>query len=88
MVNKGHGRIEMRRCWSVADPDCIGYINDRQKYFGLISVAMVESERLVDSETSNQVRYYISGLPGSAESLLRGDPWTLGYRELSIALPV
>ena len=22
-VNKGHGRIEMRRCWSVSDPDHI-----------------------------------------------------------------
>ena len=69
-VNKGHGRIETRRCWSVSDPDYIGYINDRQKWSGLTSVAMVESERLVDSETSNQVRYYISSLPSRAESLL------------------
>ena len=51
-VNKGHGRIETRRCWSVSDPDYIGYINDHQKWSGLTSVAMVESERLIDSETS------------------------------------
>ena len=44
-VNKGHGRIETRRCWSVSDPDHLSYINDRNEWTKLTSVVMIESER-------------------------------------------
>lgn len=69
-VNKGHGRIETRRCWAVSDPDYISYVNDRQEWHGLTSMVMVEAERLVDGKTTRQVRYYISSLPNRAEALL------------------
>ena len=44
-VNKGHGRIETRRCWSVSDPDHLSYINDRNEWTKLTSVVMIESEQ-------------------------------------------
>ena len=70
-VNKGHGRIEMRRCWSVSDPDHIDYLNDRQEWTELTSVAMVESERCGgDGRTSTEVRYYLSNLPNRADRIL------------------
>ena len=69
-VNKGHGRIETRRCWAVSDPDYISYVNDSQEWHRLTSMVMVESERLVDGKTTRQVRYYISSLPNRAETLL------------------
>ena len=69
-VNKEPARIETRRCWSVSDPDHIGYINDRQEWSELTSIAMVESERLVDGKMSRQVRYYISSLPNRADRML------------------
>ena len=69
-VNKDHGRIETRRCWTVSDPDHIRYINDRQEWPKLTSVAMVESERLIDGNRSKQVRCYISSLPNRAERML------------------
>ena len=47
-VNKGHGRIETRRCWSVSDPDHLSYINDRNEWTKLTSVVMIESERIED----------------------------------------
>lgn len=28
-VDKGHGRIEIRRCWTISDPECLEYINER-----------------------------------------------------------
>ena len=69
-VNKGHGRIETRRCWSVSDPDHLSYLNDRNEWINLASVVMVESERIEDGKTSTQTRYYISSLPNDARLLL------------------
>ncbi len=69
-VDTGHGRIETRRCWMVWDPDCVGYVNEDREWVNLTSVAMVESERLIDGNTSKEVRYYISSLPAQAERML------------------
>ena len=69
-VNKDHGRIETRRCWSVADPEHIEYFNDRGEWTNLRSVAMVESERLIAGERDRGVRYYISSLPEDAARTL------------------
>ena len=69
-VNKNHGRVETRRCWSVSDPDWIGYFNDRGEWPNLRSVAMVESERLIAGERDRGVRYYISSLPEDAARTL------------------
>ena len=69
-VNKDHGRIETRRCWSVSDPGYISYFNDLDEWPCLRSVAMVESERLVNGERFTSVRYYISSLPEDAVRIL------------------
>ncbi len=69
-VNKGHGRIETRRCWAVSDPDHLSYINDRNEWTKLASVVMVDSERIEDGKTSTQTRYYISSLSNDARVLL------------------
>ena len=69
-VEKGHGRVETRRCRVVSEPAFIDYFNDRGEWPSLRSVALVESERYVDGKTSSETRYYISSLPGSAERLL------------------
>ena len=47
-VEKGHGRIETRRRWSMSDAERIDWLNDRGEWSQLTSVAMVESERLID----------------------------------------
>ena len=69
-VEKGHGRVETRRCRVVSDPAYIDYFNDRGEWPKLRSVALVESERHVNGKTSSEIRYYISSLSGSAERLL------------------
>ena len=69
-VGKGHGRIEKRRCWAVSDPDHLGYVNDRNEWASLRTLAMVESERTDNGKTSTQTRYYISSLPNDARTLL------------------
>lgn len=69
-VNKGHGRLERRRCSSIADPECISYLNPRGQWRGLRSVAKVTGERRIGEKVSKESRYYISSLPGAAKELL------------------
>ena len=71
-VEKGHGRIEKRRCWAVSDPAYLGYVNDRGEWTKLKSLAMVESERTENGDTTTQTRYYISSLTNDARRLLNG----------------
>ena len=69
-VNKGHGRLEHRRCWSIADQECLSYLNSRGEWRGLQSVAKVTGERRIGEKVSIESRYYISSLPGDAKQLL------------------
>ncbi len=69
-VNKGHGRLEHRRCWSMADQESLSYLNARGEWQGLQSVAKVTGERRIGETVSKESRYYISSLPGNAEQLL------------------
>lgn len=69
-VNKGHGRLEHRQCWSMATPEYLSYLNPGGEWPGLRSVAKVTGERRKGEEVSVESRYYISSLPGDAEQLL------------------
>jgi predicted transposase YbfD/YdcC len=69
-VNKGHGRIETRECWSTSDPAYLNLIRDRENWAGLRSIAMVVSTRMLGDKQTKKVRYYISSLPGTPEKLL------------------
>ncbi len=69
-VNKGHGRLEHRRCWSLADRECLSYLNSRGEWRGLKSVAKVTGERRIGEKVSIESRYYISSLPGNAKQVL------------------
>jgi predicted transposase YbfD/YdcC len=60
-VEKGHGRIEIRRSWQSGD---IGWFADRAEWEALRSVGVVEAEREVaGSAPSTERRYYLSSLP-------------------------
>lgn len=69
IFDKGHGRIESRRCW--VSYDALPRINSSQKWEGLQTIVMVESERIIKDETTIEHRYYISSTENDAESLLR-----------------
>ena len=69
-VNKGHGRLERRRCWSIADQECVSYLNSSGEWRGLQSVTKVTGERRIGEEVSMESRYFISSLPGDAKQLL------------------
>lgn len=69
-VNKGHGRIDVRRCWTTADPEYLASIRNQHKWPGLQSIAMVITKRIINQEVSTETRFYISSLSGNAEQIL------------------
>ena len=69
-VNKGHGRIEIRECWSISDPEYLQNLKGASKWKGLRSIALVISTRITDKKTTVKNRYYISSLPSEAKHLL------------------
>lgn len=69
-VEKGHGRIEIRECWTLDDPEYLAYLRDMDKWAGLQTIAMVKRERRLEDRTEQETRYYISSLDGEAQVLL------------------
>lgn len=67
-LEKGHGRVESRRCWVAYKS--LPHIDGSQNGEGLQTIVMVESERTVKEETTIEHRYYISSAEDSAKSLL------------------
>lgn len=70
-VDKGHGRMEVRECWSTSDPGYLSYIASLAEWPALQSIAMLQAERQLDDKRTVQRRYYISSLKNEAKLLLR-----------------
>jgi len=60
-VDKSHGRIEIRKCWSCWETD---WLVQRHHWSGLSSMVVVESTRTVNGNTSTERRYFISSHSG------------------------
>lgn len=69
-VDKGHGRIEIRECWTTSDPEYLRYIATLAEWQGLRSIAVVQAERRLGDETTVTRRYFISSLESDAKLLL------------------
>jgi predicted transposase YbfD/YdcC len=65
-VNKGHGRIEIRRHWTISEPEFISYLDPNGKWKDLSSIGMVEAERHIGDQTTCENRYYILSSSGDA----------------------
>jgi len=63
-VNKAHGRIETRRCWTIDDPDYIAWLDPQQRWADLRSVVRIETERRLGQDISREIRHYITSLAG------------------------
>jgi len=70
-VNKGHGRIETRQCWTISDPDILCHLRGVPDWEKLQAVVRVRAERRIGAEKTMDDRYYISSLTGSARKVLR-----------------
>jgi predicted transposase YbfD/YdcC len=65
-LEKNHGRIEVRRCWTIAEPSYLDYLNDAQAWTRLRTVVMVEAERQSGDATTLETRYFIASLENNA----------------------
>jgi len=71
MVNKDHGRIEIRQCWAISDPEYLANIRDLKRWEGIQTLVMILSERRIGDDSEVQDRYLISSLESNAEKILR-----------------
>ena len=68
VVEKDHGRIEVRRCYAFNQIDCLA---SSERWPDLTSFAVIASERTIKDKTTRELRFYISSLPADAARLNR-----------------
>ena len=66
IVEKDHGRLEVRRCYAFDQIDCL---HAPQRWPDLQSFAVIASERTINGKTTLEHRLYISSLPADAARL-------------------
>jgi predicted transposase YbfD/YdcC len=71
IVNKSHGRVEIRECWAISGQDSLQFLRDAGRWPGLRTIAMVISWRQLNGRTTAETRYYITSLPNDAARILR-----------------
>jgi predicted transposase YbfD/YdcC len=64
-VAGGHGRVEVRRAWTITDPAYLRYLDPQGTWPHLRSIGMVQAERRVGTRVTHEVRYYLSSLEGA-----------------------
>ena len=70
-LDNGHGRQEIRRCWTISEPDFIHFLNPNHKWVGLKSIGLVEAERHLADTVTKERRFFIASLDGQAEQFAR-----------------
>lgn len=69
-LDKGHGRIETRRCTAVGELDWLDLLGLRGRWSKLTSVACIESTREFAGKIETEKRYVISSLPADSRHIL------------------
>lgn len=64
-VDKGHGRVEVRRYWLSDD---LSGVDKPQRWVGLKAIGMVESQRHLNGKVSVERRYYITSFNRGAKA--------------------
>jgi predicted transposase YbfD/YdcC len=66
-VDKGHGRIEVRRCWSST---ALEWLEQRAQWPDLGMIALVDSECHQGDKVSVERRYFIASLRTDAQTVM------------------
>jgi predicted transposase YbfD/YdcC len=70
VINKGHGRVEVRDCWVISDTPVIQEFREQQGWVGLRSIVKIRRQRTIQGVTTEQISYYISSLTQDALTIL------------------
>jgi predicted transposase YbfD/YdcC len=68
-VDKGHGRVEIRRHWTLHDPGLLAHLDPEGRWAKLRGIGLVEAERQVGATVTRERRYYLLSAPLSAAAL-------------------
>jgi predicted transposase YbfD/YdcC len=68
-VDKDHGRIEIRECWTISDRETLQHLRGFANWKNLTTVSRIRAERRIGEERSCEDRYHISSLTGAKHIL-------------------
>ena len=68
-VNKDHGRIEIRECWTISDPEILQHLRGFANWKNLLTVSRIRSQRWIDDDKSCKNRYHIASITGAKRVL-------------------
>jgi len=69
-VEKGHGRLEIRECWTLSDPHGFPALRTTADWTGLHTLIMIQRERRVNDHVSHETAYFIASALDSASHFL------------------
>lgn len=68
-VNKNHGRIEIRECWTISDSQVLQHLRGYGNWKKLKTVSRIRSQRQIGEEKSCEDRYHIASISGAKRVL-------------------
>ena len=68
-VNKDHGRIEIRECWTISDREVLRHLRGFANWKNLTTVSRIRSQRWIGAEKSCEDRYHIASIAGATRIL-------------------
>jgi predicted transposase YbfD/YdcC len=71
-IDGGHGRVEIRRYWTISDPQTLVHLDPDKRWPGLRAIGMVTAERRekgkgAAGKVTRETRYYLTSLADAAE---------------------
>lgn len=69
-VNKGHGRLEIRRCQTLSDPQYLDYVRRQAEWKNLTTLVRIQRERRINDRVTTETAYFISSRSASAAYFL------------------
>ena len=70
-VDKDHGRIEVRHCWTISDPEIICHLRGATRFTDLRTVIKVRAERYIEGKQPTiEDRYFIGSATSKATDAL------------------
>ena len=70
-TDKDHGRLEIRRSWTISDPEILAYLDESGQWAGFGGIGLVEAERHIGDQRSVEVRHYLLSAPLDAATFGR-----------------
>ena len=70
-VDGDHGRLDIRECWAISDPEYIRYLRGSADWANLHTILMIRNQRKVDGATEFTTHYYIASPVWKADRFLK-----------------